>query len=89
VARFDLPPERPEVELRIDARGAVRSAVAARWGPADEGGFDYSPCGCHVHAHRSFGELVRPSSLTVSWQFGSASEAPFLKVEITSVRATA
>jgi hypothetical protein len=83
VGRFDLPPERPEVELRIDAGGAITQASAARWGPLDEGGHDYVQCGCEVHAERRFGDLTIPSRLTVSWKFGSPRQAPFLKAEIT------
>jgi hypothetical protein len=85
VARFDLPPERPEVEVRIDDRGAIRSVSAARWGPTDDGGFDYIPCGCDVHAERAFGDLTIPSSLTVSWRFGTPRQAPFFKTQIRAV----
>ena len=86
VARFDLPPERPEVEVRIDANGAVRSLSASRWGPTeDESGYEYIPCGCHVHDERRFGELTIPSRLTVSWRFGTPRERPFFKTEITAL----
>lgn len=34
VAVFDLPPERPEVHLEIDAAGRLRTAYARRWGNA-------------------------------------------------------
>ena len=34
VARFDLPPERPEVRVRIDNHGAIRTLSAMRWGNA-------------------------------------------------------
>lgn len=36
VARFDLPPERPEVRARIDEHGAIRTVSALRWGNAGE-----------------------------------------------------
>jgi hypothetical protein len=84
VGRFNLPPERPEVEVRIDSRGAVTQVGAARWGPLDDKRFDYISCGCRVHAERRFGDLTIPSRLTVSWRFGLPDEAPFLRAEITS-----
>lgn len=84
-ARFDLPPERPEVEVRIDGQGAVRSVSAARWGPTGKESFDYIPCGCEVHAERTFGDLTIPSSLTVSWRFGTPRQAPFFKARISAV----
>jgi hypothetical protein len=89
VARFALPPERPEVEVRIDPRGAVTQVSAARWGPREEGRYDYIPCGCAVHAERRFGDLTIPSRITVSWQFGTPSEAPFLRAELTEARPVA
>lgn len=82
VGRFNLPPERPEVEVRIDSQGAVTQVSAARWGPLDDKRFDYIPCGCRVHAERRFGELTLPSRLTVSWRFGLSDEAPYFKAEI-------
>jgi hypothetical protein len=81
-ARFDLPPERPEVQVTIDADGAVRSVSAARWGPAGDERFAYIPCGCDVHAERRFGELTIPSRVTVSWHHGTPRQAPFFKAEI-------
>lgn len=86
VGRFNLPPERPEVEVRIGPDGAVRSVSASRWGPTkDESGWEYIPCGCHVEAERRFGDLTIPSRLTVSWRFGTPSEQPFFKTEITDL----
>jgi hypothetical protein len=84
VGRFDLPPERPEVELRIDPHGAILQASAARWGPLDEGGHDYVQCGCDVHSERRFGGLTIPSRLTVSWEFGTPRQAPYMRAEITA-----
>ena len=84
VARFNLPPERPEIEVGIDAHGAVRWVGGERWGPLDGEGYGYIPCGCHVHAERRFGDLTIPSKLTVSWRFGTPRQAPFFKAEITA-----
>ena len=85
VARFDLPPERPEVRARIDASGALQTVSAMRWGnPAGEG-FDYVPCGCEVHTERAFGDLRVPSALSVGWWFGTSRYAPFFEAEIRSV----
>ena len=62
VARFDLPPEHPEVRLRIDEHGAIRTVSALRWGNAGEKTFQYIPFGGEIHAERRFGDLVLPSS---------------------------
>lgn len=85
VGRFDLPPERPEVQVEIDDRGAMRSAVAARWGPGDRGEHAYVPCGGEIHAEGRFGGLVVPSRVTVSWRFGTPRQAPFFKADVRLV----
>ncbi len=82
VGRFNLPPERPEVEVRIDSQGAIQQVSAARWGPRAEDRYEYIPCGCEVHEERRFGHLTIPSRLTVSWQFGTPRQAPFFKAAI-------
>jgi hypothetical protein len=86
VGRFELPPERPEVHVRIDDTGAVRTLSALRWGKAGQKTFDYIPCGCEVHAERRFGDLVIASSVTVGWWFGTPRYAPFFKAQITDLR---
>jgi hypothetical protein len=82
VASFDLPPERPEVHVRINEEGAVRSLVASRWGNAGQKAYEYIPCGGEVHAERRFGEFVLPSSVTASWWYGTPREAPFFEAEM-------
>jgi hypothetical protein len=67
VASWDVPPERPEVHMRIDDMGALVSAWAQRW----RGDLGYVPCGCEVHEHRRWGGLVVPSRVTVGWGFGT------------------
>jgi uncharacterized protein DUF6920 len=89
VARFDLAPERPEVDVRIDPQGAIKQVSGARWGPLDGEGYGYIPCGCDVHAERRFGDVTIPSELTVSWRFGTPRQAPFFKAEITAAQAIA
>jgi hypothetical protein len=86
VAAWDVPPERPEVHLRIDGEGAVHSASALRWGNAGQKAFGYIPCGCDVRAERRFGDLVVPSAVTVGWWFGTPRHAPFFTAEIRSLR---
>jgi hypothetical protein len=88
VARFDLPPERPEVRLRIDEHGAIRTVSALRWGNAGESAFQYIPFGGYVHAERRFGDLVLPSSLSVGWWFDTPRHAPFFRAEINAVTPT-
>jgi hypothetical protein len=81
-AVWAVPPERPELHLRIDGLGGVRSAWAPRWGKAGRDGYDYVPCGCEVRAERRFGDLVVPSSVTVGWGFGTPRYAPFFKADV-------
>jgi uncharacterized protein DUF6920 len=83
VAGFDLPPEHPEVRVRIDEHGAIRTVTALRWGNAGEQTFQYIPFGGELHAERRFGNLVLPSSLTVGWWFDTPRYAPFFKADIT------
>jgi len=89
VARFDLPPEHPEVRVRIDGHGALRTVSAQRWGNAGEKTFRYIPFGGEVHAERRFGDLVLPSTLTVGWWFSTPRYAPFFRAEICAVTARA
>ena len=84
VARFDLPPEHPEVHARIDERGALKAVHALRWGNPGRQPFDYVPCGCEVHAERRFGDLLIPSSVSVGWWFGTPRSEPFFTARIIS-----
>ena len=85
VARFDLPPEQPEVRVRIDEHGAMRTVSGMRWGDAGKKTFQYIPFGGEIHAERRFGELVLPSRATVGWWFATPRYAPFFHAEITAV----
>ena len=85
VVSWPIPPERPAVRLRIDARGALRSAVAERWDDAGRKDFGYIPCGREVHEERRFGDLVVPSRVTVGWWFGTPRYAPFFEAEVTEL----
>ena len=88
VALFDLPPERPEVRVRIDDHGAIRTVSALRWGNAGEKTFQYIPFGGEIHAERRFGDLVLPSTLSVGWWFDTPRYAPFFRAEISAVTPT-
>jgi hypothetical protein len=88
VARFDLPPERPEVRVRIDEHGAIRTVSALRWGNAGEKAFQYIPFGGEIHAERRFGDLVLPSSASIGWWFETPRYAPFFRAEINAVTPT-
>ena len=85
VARFDLPPEQPEVRVRIDEHGAIRTVSAMRWGNAGEKTFQYIPFGGEIHAERRFGDLVLPSRASVGWWFDTPRYAPFFHAEISAV----
>src|SRR4051794_28069397 len=82
VARFDVPPERAEVRLRINATGALRSVEIMRWGNAGQNDFGYIPFGADIHAERRIGDLVLPSGLTVGWWHGTARYRPFFQATI-------
>jgi hypothetical protein len=85
VARFDLPPERPEVRLRIDDHGAIGSVTALRWGNAGEKTFQHIPFGGEIHAERRFDDFVVPSALSVGWWFDTPRYAPFFKANILDI----
>jgi hypothetical protein len=85
VARFELPPEHPEIRLCIDEHGAIRTVSALRWGNAGEKTFQYIPFGGDVHAERRFGDLLLPSSLSVGWWYDTPGYAPFFRAEINAV----
>ena len=82
VASWELPPERPDVRLRIDRDGALRALSVERWGRRDTPDHRYIPCGGDVHAERCFGLFTVPSRLTVSWWHGTARRAPFFKAQL-------
>jgi hypothetical protein len=88
VARFDLPPEHPEVRVRIDDHGAIRTVSALRWGNAGEKTFQYIPFGGDVQAERRFGDLVLPSRASVGWWFETPRYAPFFHADISAVTPT-
>jgi hypothetical protein len=79
-----VPPERPDVHVRIDDGGAVRSACALRWDNGEHGLRGYIPCGGEVEAERRFGDLVIASRVTVGWWFGTPRWAPFFTAHILS-----
>jgi hypothetical protein len=81
-ATWDVPPERPEVRLRIDADGALRSSCVMRWDNGDHGLHGYIPCGGDAHAERRFGDIVIPSRLTAGWWYGTPRYEPFFEAEI-------
>jgi hypothetical protein len=86
VARFDVPPERAEVRLRIDATGALRSVENMRWGNIGQDGFGYIPFGGDIHAERRFGDVVLPSELTIGWWYGTGRYKPFFLATIRDAR---
>lgn len=79
VAAWDVAPERPELRLRIDRDGAMRSSCVMRWHGREHG---YVPCGCDAQAERRFGDIVIPSRLTAGWWYGTPRYEPFFKAEV-------
>ena len=86
VASWDIGPERPEVQIRIDQDGAIRSTSSMRWGKAGQADYGYIPCGCEVHAEKRFGDFIVPSRVTVGWWFGTTRHAPFFRAGIDELR---
>ena len=82
VASWDVPPERPEVHIRIDADGALRSSCVMRWDNGDHGLLGYIPCGADVHAEQRFGDITIPSRLTAGWWYGTPRYEPFFEADI-------
>ncbi len=84
VARVAVPPEYPDVTLRIDATGAVRSVSLPRWGNVGQREFGYIPFGGDIRAERRFGDVVVPSAVTVGWWYGTPRYKPFFEAAILS-----
>jgi hypothetical protein len=87
VASVPVPPERPDLHLRIDARGAVRSLWLERWGKVGRSEHGYIPFGGDVAAEQRFGGVVIPSRVTIGWWYGTPRYAPFFEATILGVRA--
>jgi uncharacterized protein DUF6544 len=86
VATWQVGPERPEVRVRIDERGAMRSVSAPRWGRTAHGAHGYVPCGGEIVAERSFGDHVLPSRIVVGWWFQTPRYEPFFVAEVHARR---
>lgn len=79
IATWDVPPERPEVRVRIGPDGGVRSYSAPRWRSRKAG---YVPFGADVHAERGFAGITIPSRITAGWGHGTPAWNPFFEAEI-------
>jgi hypothetical protein len=88
VARWQLPPEEPEVRLDLDGDGSVRRAWVDRRDDGSYGRHGYIPCGALVKAERRYGDLVIPSDLVAGWWFGTPRWAPFFEAHIVSASVT-
>lgn len=86
VARLHVPPERPEVTLRIDASGALRTVKVIRWGDAGGHSFLYIPFGGTVLAEHHFGDFTLPSRLSVGWWFETPRYAPSFEATLLDAR---
>jgi hypothetical protein len=82
VAAWDVPPERPAVQIKLDRAGSVRSVSLMRWDDGRHGRHGYIPCGGTVHAEKRFGDLVLASEVTVGWWFETPRWAPFFKARV-------
>lgn len=86
VVTVDVPPERPDVHLRIGADGAIRSVRLQRWGNVGRPDYGYIPFGAEVASERRFGDVVIPSRVSVGWWFGTPRYAPFFEATILDAR---
>jgi hypothetical protein len=84
-----VPPERPEVHLQLDARGAALGVWAMRWDDGARGPRGSLPCGGVVHVERRCGDLVLPSRLTAGRWFGPPRWSPYFEAEVLAARAAA
>ncbi|HEV2775542.1 MAG TPA: DUF6544 family protein [Solirubrobacteraceae bacterium] len=89
VATWDLPPERPEVRIRVAADGAMRSSCVMRWDDGEHGRHGYIPCGGDAHEEQRFGDVVIPSRLTAGWWHGTPRYDPFFEAEIHAAQPVA
>ena len=78
VVTWYVPPERPDLHLRIAPTGAVRAIWLERW----RKGSGYVPCGGDVLEERRFGEVTIPSRVSVGWWYGTPRYKPFFECEI-------
>jgi len=84
VAAWDVPPERPQLRLGIDAEGAVRTASLLRWDGGRHGVRGYIPCGGHVLENRRFGDVTIPSRVSIGWWYGTPRYKPFFEATVTA-----
>jgi hypothetical protein len=84
VVTVSVPPEKPEVHLRIDERGAVRSVCVQRWGNVGQADYGYIPFGGEVAAEGRFGDTVIPTALEVGWWYGTPRYNPFFRATISN-----
>ena len=80
VATWEVPPERPELRLGIDAEGAVRTVSVMRWHGRD----GYVPMGGDVLEDRRFGDVTIPSRISIGWWYGTPRYKPFFEATITA-----
>ena len=83
VARCDIPPERPEVHIRLDDRGAVRRVWLSRWQGGECG---YVAFGADADTDRAFGPLTIATRVTAGWWYGTPRYEPFFKAQISAAR---
>jgi hypothetical protein len=84
VATCDVPPEQPEVHLRIDTRGAVSSVWLSRWTVTEGDGPGYVPFGVDVSDERAFGEMTIGVKISAGWWYGTPRYKPFFEAEVLS-----
>jgi hypothetical protein len=79
VATREVPPERPQLHIRIGPAGEVRSYSALRWRSAKHG---YVPFGVDVLAEARFGPIAIPGRLAAGWGHETTAWSPFFEAEV-------
>lgn len=86
VATRDVPPEHPEIRLRIDAFGSVKAVSVQRWRRTGRGRHEYVACGGDVLQDRCFGDVTIPSWVQIGWWYGSRRYRPFFEATVLAAR---
>ena len=79
VARWDVPPERPELRLGVDRDGRVLTSSLMRW----HGRPGYVPCGGTILEDRRFGDVTIPSRISIGWGYGTPRYEPFFEATLS------
>ncbi|MCB9677586.1 MAG: hypothetical protein H6737_20940 [Alphaproteobacteria bacterium] len=81
--------EASDLELEIDADGALRACSLPRWGDLSSGGFQYHPFGGTCSDERTVDGITIPTRHRVGWHYGTSrfeSEGEFFRCTLDAIR---